>query len=197
LVVSLPAAAAQHIAVLELKNKLPAKVRETFPADYFTDQIREGALRVVDPAKLQIISRENLLVLLKASGKVLEECEGECEVDTGKRIGADYVISGELVMVGSTVKAALKLHDTHEGNLLAAVTAGGRTAEDLDKSLAESMPALLAPLKNLREEPRAAAPRQPGTAAAAPRFVVEKSSGPSTLADLADLTRAAGFVGSE
>src|SRR5712692_2916351 len=144
--VSLPAVAAQHIAVLELKNRLPPKMREQFPAEYFTDQIREGALHVVDPDKLQIISRENLLVLLKASGKTLEECEGECEVETGKRIGADFVISGELVLVGATVKASLKLHDTHEGNLLSAVTAGGRTAEDLDKSLGESLNALLAPL---------------------------------------------------
>src|SRR4051812_28874614 len=90
---SLPAAAAQHIAVLELRNRLPAKMREQFPADYFTDQIREGALAAVDARKLEVITRENLLVLLKASGKALEDCEGECEVETGKRIGADFVIS--------------------------------------------------------------------------------------------------------
>lgn len=192
LLVSLPASAAQHIAVLELKNRLRPALRDQFPAEYFTDQIRQGALRVVDAEKLQIISRENLLVLLRASGKTLDECEGECEVDTGKRIGADYVVSGELVMVGSTAKASLKLHDTQAGNLLSAVTATGRTAEDLDQSLAASIPTLLAPLRSVREEPRAGAPAKPETKAGAkppPRWSVEKASGPSTLADLPSLPR--------
>ena len=181
LFVALPAFSAQHIAVLELKNKLPAKVRADFPADYLTDQIREHALHAVDPNKLQIISRENLLVLLKASGKTLEECEGECEVDTGRRIGADFIVSGELVLVGSTVKASLKLHDTNAGTLLAAVTPGGTTAEELDKSIRDAIPHLLEPLKTAQAEtPK---PRQ------AP-FVVEKASGPSTLADLPHLAQA-------
>ena len=194
LLVSLPATAAQHIAVLELKNRLPARVRDQFPAGYFTDQIREGALRAVDPAVLQIISRENLLVLIRSSGKTLEECEGECEVDTGKRIGADFVISGELVLVGSTAKASLKLHNTQAGNLLSAVTATGKTAEDLDRSLAGSIPTLLKPLEKLREEARAAtAPPATGappvTRPKPPPFFVEKTSGPSTLAELPTLPR--------
>ncbi|MGZ6141898.1 MAG: S41 family peptidase [Myxococcales bacterium] len=184
LFVSLPAIAAQHIAVLELKNKLPPKAREQFPADYLTDQIREAALHAVDPSRLQIISRENLLVLLKSSGKSLEECEGECEVDTGRRIGADYIISGELLQFGSSVKCSLRLHDTSAGTLLSAVTPGGHTPDELEKSIADSMAKLLAPLKTAATE----------AAAAKPRFFVEKASGPSTLADLGDLTRAIKLV---
>ena len=175
--------AAQHLAVLELKNKLPPKIAAQFPADYLTDQLREAALHAVDPAKLQIISRENLLVLLKSSGKSLEECEGECEVDTGRRIGADFIISGELLQFGTSVKCSLRLHDTQSGSLLAAVTPGGKTPDELEKSIDDSMAKLLAPLS------KAAAAQAPKQA-----YFVEKASGPSTLTKLADLERVTGLV---
>ena len=68
--------------------------------------------------QLQIISRENLLVLLESSGKKIEECEGECEIDTGRRIGADSIVSGEIQMLGKRYKLSLRLHDTHQGALL-------------------------------------------------------------------------------
>src|SRR5882762_6858447 len=139
------------LAVLELRNKPP-------PSSLGRTGIR-------------IISRENLLVLLQSSGKRIEDCEGECEVDTGKRIGADYVISGELVMVGSTVKASLRLHDTHEGTLLAAITASGRTPEELDKNLSDTMPKLLAPLKKIAPSAPAPAPKVEKSGKPAP-FVV-------------------------
>lgn len=45
--------------------------------------------------QLDVMTRENLLVLLQASGKKIEDCEGECEVDTGKRIGADLIVRGK------------------------------------------------------------------------------------------------------
>ena len=34
-----------------------------------------------------MITKENLIVLLENAGRKLEDCEGECEVETGRRIG--------------------------------------------------------------------------------------------------------------
>src|SRR5207248_1133672 len=81
-------------------------------AQYFTDVIRQASLRI-EPG-LDIMTRENLVVLLQSTGKRLEECEGECEVDTGRRIGADQIISGEIQKVGTKYKMTLRLHDTRE-----------------------------------------------------------------------------------
>src|SRR6185312_5894863 len=79
-----PAAAAGQqrtgkLAVLELRNFTSELTREN--AQYFTDLVRSGVLKA--RPKLEVITRENLLVLLQASGKDLSNCEGECEVDTG------------------------------------------------------------------------------------------------------------------
>src|SRR5438270_463147 len=109
---------------------------------YFADVVR-GATLKVSPG-LDVMTRENLLVLLQANGKDVASCEGECEVDTGRRIGADAVISGEVLKVGTRYKISLKLHDTHDGRLLSTGVASGKTVDELDEALQTAATALLA-----------------------------------------------------
>lgn len=118
------------LAVLELRNF--TKDLTVQNAQYFTDLVRSAALKA--QPQLEVITRENLLVLLQASGKDLANCEGECEVDTGRRIGADEIISGEIQRLGSLYKLSLRLHDTRAGRLLGSSQASGRTVEELDRS---------------------------------------------------------------
>src|SRR5438105_8541065 len=103
LIASVPAGSS--VAVLEIRNMLPAQERGAIEPGFFSDQVR-GAVLEAAPA-LRVITRENLLVLLAASGKAIEDCEGECEVDTGRRIGADYVVSGEIYRIGASLRLTL------------------------------------------------------------------------------------------
>jgi hypothetical protein len=128
--------------VLELRSKL--REEAAIDAGYVADRLRAEVLSSGIDAR--IISRENMLVLLQAQGKQLADCEAECEVETGRRIGADLVVSGELVRVGESLKASLRLHETRSGTLVAAVTAAGMNAEDLDAHLASAVRQLVAPL---------------------------------------------------
>src|SRR5207247_1427804 len=105
-------------------------------AQYLTDVVRQAALRANTGA--QLITRENLIVLLQASGKDMSQCEGECEVDTGRRIGANAIVSGELQRLGSKYKVSLRLHDTIEGRLLASSTGSGATVDELDENIARA-----------------------------------------------------------
>ena len=120
---------AGKLAVLELRNF----TKELTPqnAQYFTDVARSAALKA--QPQLEVMTRENLFVLLQASGKDLAGCEGECEVDTGRRIGADLIVSGEIQKIGTKYKMTLRLHDTREGRLLASTQASGRTIDELDQ----------------------------------------------------------------
>src|SRR6266446_10998035 len=77
------------VSVLELRNKL-AREGSAIDAGYVADRLRAEVLGAGIGAR--VISRENMLVLLQAQGKQLEDCEGECEVETGRRIGADLVV---------------------------------------------------------------------------------------------------------
>jgi TolB-like protein len=121
------------IAVLEIRNLLPPADGLSIQAQVFSDQIRAFALEFA-PA-LQVMTRENVLTLLAASGKRLEDCEGECEVETGRRLGADYVVSGELYRIGPSIRLGMRLHSTKTGTLLAAAQAEGADLPGLDTSL--------------------------------------------------------------
>ncbi len=127
------------LAVLELRNFTKDLTREN--AQYFTDVVRSAALKA--QPQLEVMTRENLLVLLQASGKDLANCEGECEVDTGRRIGADQIVSGEIQKLGTLYKLSLRLHDTREGRLLASTQASGKTVEELDASAQRAAEELL------------------------------------------------------
>ena len=127
------------LAVLDFKNF----ARDLQPEDvrYFADVVRGATLRAAPG--LRVMTRENLLVLLQATGKDAANCEGECEVDTGRRIGADAVISGEILKVGTHYKISLKLHETREGRLLATTVASGKTIDELDESAQQAAGKLL------------------------------------------------------
>lgn len=116
------------LAVLDLRNFAKELSREN--AQYFTDLVRGAALRT--QPQLEVITRENLLVLLQSTGRSLADCEGDCEVETGRRIGADEIISGELQKLGNLYKLSLRLHDTREGRLLGSAIASGKSVEELD-----------------------------------------------------------------
>jgi hypothetical protein len=129
------------LAVLDFQNFAKDLSKEDI--HYFADVVRGATLRAAP--QMDVMTRENLLVLLAASGKDASQCEGECEVDTGRRIGADSVISGEVLKVGSRYKISLKLHETHDGRLLSTGVASGKTIDELDEKLQAAAAELLAP----------------------------------------------------
>ncbi len=131
------------LAVLDFKNF--AKDLKPEDVRYFTDIVRGQSLKTAP--QLEVMTRENLLVLLQASGKDATQCEGECEVDTGRRIGADAIITGEILKVGSHYKLSLKLHDTREGRLLSTALASGRSIDELDESAQAAATELLGPVR--------------------------------------------------
>src|SRR3954465_7394719 len=125
-----PALAEQRsLAVLEFRNKLTGPDRATVDAGYLSGQVRTAAVESVPG--LRVIPRENLIILLQSTGKDLESCEGECEVEPGRRIGADLVVSGEVLKFGSSYKLDMRLHDTREGRLLSGATASGNSPDAL------------------------------------------------------------------
>src|SRR3954468_21414031 len=128
-------------AVLELRNKLEGADRNVVDAAFLTDVVRQQVLE--NAPNLKLMTRENVLTLLEASGKKLEECEGECEVETGRRLGADVVITGEVLRFGKGLRANLRLHDTHSAQLLAAAVASGDTPEALEKDLPRAVSKLV------------------------------------------------------
>jgi hypothetical protein len=120
------------LAVLEIKSKLSGAEAASVDASYLTNVVRSAALEALPG--LRVMTRENMVVLVQASGKALADCEGECEVDTGRRLGADLIVSGELLKFGTRYKLDLRMHDVRDGRLLAGGQASGRTIDELDEA---------------------------------------------------------------
>ncbi len=132
------------MAVLEFENQVPAPDSSSVDRVYFSDQVR-GALSNALPSAV-IMTRENTLQLLSASGKRLEDCAGECEVETGRMLGADYVVSGRLTKVGTRYKLTLRLRATAQGTLVSTAAASVETMNQLDDDTPNAVRTLIAGL---------------------------------------------------
>ncbi|MFN3199136.1 MAG: formylglycine-generating enzyme family protein [Bradymonadia bacterium] len=129
---------AKRLAVLELK------AGPEFSADaraYLTDVVRGASLRL-PRAQWFVLTRENILQSLPP-GTELSACEGDCEVETGRNVGAHVVISGELVRLGGAVRITLKAHETEKGRLLASSRASAKTVDTLEVPLERAAASIL------------------------------------------------------
>lgn len=123
------------VAVLEFRD-----ISKAFTPDVLrqlSDEARAGAL-ILRGRGYYVITRENMVAVLKDNG--IQPCpeEGECEVQTGRSIGARLVISGEMSSVENTFYLMLKLHDVNTAALLSMERVDGSSPKDLINQLKDA-----------------------------------------------------------
>jgi hypothetical protein len=142
----LPAAAAaedtRRLAVLELRS---SGEFSRSALNMLSDQLRDGALKATKGSSYEVMTRENMEVLARNMGIDLAACDdqGQCEVDVGKNVGADTVLSGEIGRFGSKLTLTIKLHNTHKGSLLNTETVRATTKDELFDSLSAAAATLV------------------------------------------------------
>jgi TolB-like protein len=155
--IAVPAHAApqKRLAVLELRGaKIDADVLGAF-----ADALRAGAVSGLAGQDVQVMTRENMLVLLREMGK--SECsEGECEVETARNIGADFVISGAVIRMESVFVVTLKLHETKNGSLLATDSVDAPSQIEVLRQLRDGGARLV---EQLKPQPAATSPEPAAT----------------------------------
>lgn len=82
----------RKIAVLEFDDQAGLTTQESA---YVTDLVRVSALKL-PRGRYFVITRESISEALPP-GHTLADCEADCEVETGRNIGADYVIAGQIL----------------------------------------------------------------------------------------------------
>lgn len=128
--VSAAQAAPKRVAVLELRH---SKALARDAVSYLADRVRQIAQARAGEVLL-LLTRQNLAAMLPP-GTRLEDCEGECEVETGRNIGADYVIAGRVLPFERGLRAILTLHDTASGRQVASGHARGADLRAIEASL--------------------------------------------------------------
>ncbi|MEZ4468081.1 MAG: hypothetical protein R3F43_27515 [bacterium] len=122
----------------------PAKL-EAAEARFFADVVRGAGLKALAERAL-VLTRENLAAQLPP-GTDLAACEGACEVETGRNVGADFVISGEILRLGGELRVLLKAHETAKGALVATERAAAAGPSALEAPLEAAATRLFAGLR--------------------------------------------------
>ena len=98
---------------------------------FLTDKLRSKAIEVLPTYNdFVIMTRDNILAMLPP-GRSLEECEGECMVETGKNISADYVAQARVGQFGSDLTLTVELYETAGGKMLANYTSKNSSVDEL------------------------------------------------------------------
>jgi len=100
------------------------------------DDVRSGVFsgvrhRRIEGDPVMLMTRENMLGILSSMGKEKECIKGECEVELGRNIGADFIFSGRVNTFESTYVLNLRVHETTNGMVRAAGKATGKSPLEL------------------------------------------------------------------
>jgi hypothetical protein len=145
----------RRLAVLEFSGgNLEPDVLETF-----SDAVRGGALQGLAGRDITVMTRESMTVMLRDMGK-LDCVEGDCEVETARNIGADFVISGNVVHIEDSYVVTLKLHECREGSLLASDMSQAPRQIQMLNQLREHARALVAALINRTRKTETSSPTE-------------------------------------
>ena len=128
---TLCSAAKERISILDFMVSPDAKRLVNVDASKdLTQQVRDAATRLLDSARFEIMTRENILVMLPP-GKNLSECEGQCEVEMARNLGARWHVVGDVGRVGRKLVLSVRLYDVASGTQLGGVRIEGKDVDEL------------------------------------------------------------------
>jgi len=141
--VAAKATAKHRVAVLDFRNSGVVTDQE---ADEITDIVRSAARAVLPVSSFLIMTKENIYELLPPE-RELADCIGECAIETGREIGADFVVTGEIRLFGGQPRVAFELYNMRDGNLLNDGRVSGRNVLEIEEPLMSESRLLLGVLR--------------------------------------------------
>lgn len=160
------AAPAPRLAVFELRDEAALGASD---AAYLTDRVRAHARQELPPGMI-ILTRESLFELIPKNVR-LEDCgDAACDLEAGRKLGVDYIVSGELLRFAGELRLNLKAHAVASGAFLAGETVAGSKPAALETGLEAACRKLFAAVR-AHVEPPAPAPAPAPVVAVEPVWV--------------------------
>lgn len=131
--------------MLQLRNTAGLANQEV---DYLTSIVRDGALQVLPSGRYSVMTSENIQALLPPDTD-LEACIGGCEVETGRRLGARYIVAGDVLKFGDELRVRLSLYETKTAQLIAQERMSGAKVEALETPIINQSKTLFGKLKGV------------------------------------------------
>jgi hypothetical protein len=143
----------QRVVVLALDNDSPEQVSHSY-VNFLSNTIRE-LCSFLPPDQFGVMTQENMQVLL-GSDQNLEDCEGECAVETARLLQAHWIISGRVIQVEKNWKLQINLHNSISGKFMSAGHDTSHSLNSLDqvaqKITLKLLYVIYPKLKNILEE---------------------------------------------
>ena len=124
-----------RVAVLELGN--PADLTDAEIA-YLSDQVRTSMAATLPAESHLIMTRESIQELLPPGVSMKDCLDAVCEVEIGRTIGADYVVSGEVLLFDGEYRLILKAHECKTAAFLTSRTVGAVELVDLEDKVSDA-----------------------------------------------------------
>ena len=121
----------QAIAVLEIKNSAQLS---PFEISILTNEVRGVASKL---SGFMVMTKENIDVMLP-EGVNVEDCVGKCEVETGRKLGAAFIVTGEVGRIEGQLQLSIRLFNTAEGDLLGQEVVSGSSVREMQSQLKEA-----------------------------------------------------------
>ena len=134
LFIALPAMAANTriVSVLDLRNNTGMSDAE---ASYLTDLARDALARSLPLNHFTIMTRESILELLPEGTRLSDCLDASCEVEIGRTLGADYVVSGEVLNFANEQRLILKVHHCVSAAFIGSESAAGLGLTELESAV--------------------------------------------------------------
>ncbi|RKZ14146.1 hypothetical protein DRQ50_09490 [bacterium] len=129
------AGAPVRVAVLELGN--PAGLTDAEIA-YLSDQVRASVAATLPVSTHLVMTRESIQELLPPGVSMKDCLDAVCEVEIGRTIGADYVVSGEVLLFSGEYRLILKAHDCDTAAFLTSRTVGAELLPELEAKVSKA-----------------------------------------------------------
>jgi len=101
--------------VLDLANKAGVTDDEAY---FLTDNVCNVASQKLRRRRFAVNTRENTDALLPP-GTDLKKCtESKCEIEVGRKLGSEYIVTGEIVTIFGNPRIQLSVHHVPSGNFL-------------------------------------------------------------------------------
>jgi hypothetical protein len=93
------------------------------------------------------MTRDNILAMLPPDKNAAECFEGQCLVEIGRNIGADYAVQGTVSRYGQNLTLSIEAYETISGLLIGSFTSESQNVDGLLSAMREKAPALFSKIR--------------------------------------------------
>jgi hypothetical protein len=120
----------KHVAVFETMGAA-AGVMDSLSLRYLTDELRKQATQELPSGIYRVMTRDNIFAMLPPDRNSTECFEGQCLVEIGRNVGADYAVKGTVSKFGNMLTLTVEAYETLGANLISSFTVESPDASGL------------------------------------------------------------------